>query len=58
MRGLGIIIGYILGNEKARNWCIEKICQASCIVEKEFEKTQLGQILTKDKNNDDVSKVD
>jgi hypothetical protein len=58
MRGLGIIIGYILGNEKARNWCIEKICQASCIVEKEFKKTQLGQILTKDKNNDDVSKID
>lgn len=25
MQGLGkFIIGYILGNEKARNWCIEK----------------------------------
>lgn len=58
MRGLGLIIGYIIGNEKARNWCIEKICQASCIVEKEFKKTPLGKILEKEKKNDDVSKVD
>lgn len=58
MRGFGIIIGYILGNEKARNWCIEKICQASCIIEQEFKKTPLGQIIGKEKDNDDISKVD
>ena len=58
MRGLGLIIGYILGNEAARNWCIEKICQASCLVEREFKKTPLGQILEKDKKNDDFSDVD
>jgi hypothetical protein len=58
MRGLGIIIGYIIGNEKARNWCIEKICQASCVIEQEMKKTPLGQILEKEKKDDDVSKVD
>lgn len=58
MRGLGIIIGYIIGNEKTRNWCIEKICQASCLVEQEFKKTPLGQILKKEKDNDNISKVD
>lgn len=57
MRGLGLIIVYILSNEKARKWCIEKICQASCIVEEEFKKTPLGKILEKDKNNDDISKI-
>lgn len=58
MRGLGIIIGYILGNEKARKWCVEKICQASCVIEQEMKKTPLGKILEKDKKDDDVSKVD
>lgn len=58
MRGLGIIIGYILGNEKARKWCVEKICQASCIIEQEFKKTPLGQIIGKEKDDDDISKVD
>ena len=59
MRGFGIIIGYILGNEKARNWCIEKICQASCIIDNEFKKTPLAKMLTKtEKKDDNVSKVD
>lgn len=43
MRGLGIIIGYILGNAAARDWCIEKICQASCIIEKELKKNTYGE---------------
>lgn len=58
MRGLGFIIGYILGNEAARKWCVEKICQASCVIEKEMKKTPLGKILTKEKEDDNVSKID
>lgn len=58
MRGLGLLIGYILGNEKARNWCIQKICQASCIIEEEMKKTPLGEVLGKDKKDDDVQRVD
>lgn len=58
MRGLGLLIGYILGNEKARNWCIQKICQASCIIEQEMKKTPLREVLGKDKKDDDVQRVD
>lgn len=58
MRGLGIIIGYILGNEAARRWCIEKMCQVSCIIEREIDNSSIGQILKKEKDNDDISKVD
>lgn len=38
MRGFGIIIGYILGNEKARKWCWGQICKASCVIDQEFKK--------------------
>lgn len=58
MRGLGLLIGYILGNEKARNWCIQKICQASCIIEQEMKKTPLGEVLGKGKENDNIQRVD
>lgn len=58
MRGLGILIGYILGNEKARNWIVQKICQASCIIEQEMKKTQLVEVLGKEKKNDEVQRVD
>lgn len=59
MRGLGkFIIGYLLGNKDTRDWCISKICQASCLIENEFKKTPLGKILTKEKKDDDVSEVD
>lgn len=58
MRGFGFIVGYILGNEAARKWCIEKICQASCIIEEEMKNTPLGKILIKEKEDDDVSKID
>lgn len=57
MRGLGMILAYIMGNKKARDWCIDKICQASCIVENEFKKTPLWLIF-KDKKDDDVLKAD
>nr|DAU20397.1 MAG TPA: hypothetical protein [Caudoviricetes sp.] len=55
MQGLGkFIIGYILGNEKARNWCIEKICQASCIIEKELKKTPIAKLVNKE-SKDEIS---
>lgn len=58
MRGIDrILIGYVLGNEKARKWLLKKFCQASCIVDREFKKTPLGKIIT-EKKNDDISKVD
>jgi hypothetical protein len=58
MRGLGnLIIGYILGNAKARDWCIKKICQASCIIDSELKKTPLGKIL-KEEKHENISKDD
>lgn len=54
MRGLGIIIGYILGNAAARDWCIEKICQASCIIEKELKKTPIAKLVNKE-SKDEIS---
>lgn len=58
MRGFGLLIGYIIGNKQARDWVIHKICQTSCIIEDEFKKTPLGQIFTKEKEDDDVSETD
>lgn len=47
MRGLGkFIVGYILGNDAARNWCIKKVCQASCVIENEFKKSELGKMFS------------
>lgn len=34
MRGLGIIIGYILGNAAARDWCIEKYAKPLVLLKK------------------------
>lgn len=54
MQGLGkFIIGYILGNKTARDWCIGKLCQASCIIEQEMRKTPLGKMLSKTEKKDD-----
>lgn len=61
MQGLGkFIIGYILGNKTARDWCIDKLYQASCIIDSELKKTPIGKMLikTEEKKDDNVSKVD
>lgn len=53
----GLIIGYLLGNKKARDWIVEKICQASCVIDKEIRKTPLAKILM-EKKDDDVLQDD
>ena len=58
MRGFAIILAYILGNEKARNWCMKKICEASVAIDKGFKQTPLGKIIKGDEKNDDVRKID
>lgn len=50
----GLIIGYLLGSKKAREWLVGKICQASCLVDKELKKTPLGKLL-KEKKNDECN---
>lgn len=46
MRGFGIIVGYILGNEQARKWCWGQLCKASCVIDQELKKA-----IKKDKKN-------
>lgn len=38
MRGLGLIVGFIMGNATARKWCIDNLKKASVIVDKELQK--------------------
>lgn len=45
MRGLGLVVGYILGNATARKWCLDNLKKASCIIDKEIKKTPLGGML-------------
>lgn len=59
MSGLGkFIIGYVLGNKSARDWCIKQICQASCIVDREIKKTPLAKVFIKEKKDDDIQETD
>lgn len=59
MQGLGkFIIGYILGNETARKWCINKLCQASCVIDSELKKTPLAKLFIKEKTNAQIQKND
>lgn len=37
--GIGLIIGFILGNDAARKWCFEQCAKASRIIESELKKT-------------------
>ena len=48
----GLIIGYLLGNKKARDWLAKKICQASCVIDKELKKTPLGKLLKEKKDGE------
>lgn len=45
MRGLDLVIGYVLGNKTARTWCLNKLKQASVTIDKEMKKSPLGVIL-------------
>jgi hypothetical protein len=54
----GIILGYIIGNKQTRDWIIQKVCQASCLVENELKKSPLGQLFIQEKKDDNVSEVD
>lgn len=54
MRGLGLIIGYILGNEMARKWCLDNLKKASVILDKEMKKTPIFKNLSSpEKKNGD-----
>lgn len=56
MRGLTFILGFIIGNDTARKWCIAKINDASRVLEKKFEKSPLGKMLKG--INDDTRRED
>lgn len=43
-----MLIGFLIGNKKAREWCMAKICETSCLIDKEI----LSKM--KKKDNDDV----
>lgn len=46
MRGLYLVLGYILGNESARKWCFENLKKASVIIDKEMKKNPAFSTLT------------
>lgn len=50
MRGLYLVLGYILGNESARKWCFENLKKASVIVDKEMKKIPAFSTLTEKKD--------
>lgn len=54
--GLALLLGFIIGNDTARKWCIAKINDASRVLEKEFEKSPLGKMLKGTNNDNDRTK--
>lgn len=38
MRGLGLIVGFIMGNATARKWCIDNLKKASIVIDEELQK--------------------
>lgn len=46
MRGIDLIVGFLLGNKTTRDWLIKQLDQASRVVEKEFKKSELGKIFS------------
>lgn len=37
IRILDLIVGYIIGNKDARNWCVKQIGKASLVVDRELK---------------------
>lgn len=59
MRGLGLIVGYVLGNATARKWCINNLKKASVVLDNEIKKTPLyGLCSSIIKGNGDDNKKD
>lgn len=65
MRGLYLILGYVLGNETARKWCFENLKKASVIIDNEFKKMPIGKKIysiiqdkTMEQKDDDSSRPD
>lgn len=56
MRSIPFILGFIIGNDTARKWCIAKINDASRVLEKEFKKSPLGKMLKGNDNDNDRTK--
>ena len=46
MRGIDLIVGFLLGNKTTRDWLIKQLDQASRVVEKEFKNSELGKIFS------------
>ena len=46
MRGIDLIIGFLLGNKTTRDWLLKQLNQASRVVEKEFKNSELGKIFS------------
>lgn len=46
MRGIDLIIGFLLGNKTARDWLIKQLDQTSRVVQNEFKKSELGKIFS------------
>lgn len=56
MRSMPFILGFIIGNDTARKWCIAKINDASRVLESEFKKSPLGKMLKGTNNDNDRTK--
>lgn len=59
MRGIDLIIGFLLGNKKTRDWLLKQLDQASKVIEKEFKNSELGKVFSQThaaeaKNNQSV----
>lgn len=46
MRGIDLIIGFLLGNKTTRDWMLKQLDQASKVIEKEFKNSELGKIFS------------
>lgn len=46
MRGLGLIVGFLLGNKETRDWIFNQFNQASRSIDEQIKKTELGKIFS------------